>query len=170
MYCCWYCRWFRILRMFLRFKDKEDKRLFFVIMAILMLSILGNHEAWWARFVPQMWSLPLFIMLFFLYNEQFNSKKRVLISILFLITFLNSSIVVTLLVSCVVIRFPQAVSVKQYVSYRVGLAFQRVEWINAIKLQDGQIMITKEEKQQIPLFETMPVKLEEQGIKVLNEE
>ena len=139
--------------MFLRFKDKEDKRLFFVIMAILMLSILGNHEAWWARFVPQMWSLPLFIMLFFLYNEQFNGKKRVLISILFLITFLNSSIVV-----------------KQYVSDRVGLAFQRVEWINAIKLQDGQIMITKEEKQQIPLFETMPVKLEEQGIKVLNEE
>ena len=55
-------------------------------------------------------------------------------------------------------------------SDRVGLAFQRVEWINAIKLQDGQIMITKEEKQQIPLFETMPVKLEEQGIKVLNEE
>ena len=142
-----------ILSMFLRFKDKEDKRLFFVIMAILMLSILGNHEAWWARFVPQMWSLPLFIMLFFLYNEQFNGKKRVLISILFLITFLNSSIVV-----------------KQYVSDRVGLAFQRVEWINSIKLQGGQIMITKEEKQQIPLFETMPVKLEEQGIKVLNGE
>lgn len=139
------------LSAFLRFKNKEDKRLFFVIIAILVLSILGNHEAWWARFVPQLWSLPLFIMLFFLYNDQFNGKKRVFIYILLFIVFLNSAIIT-----------------QQYLNDRIKLAQQRVEWINSIKLQGGQIYISQDEKQQVPLLETMPIKLEEQGIKVKN--
>lgn len=140
-----------ILSAFLRFKNKEDKRLFFVVMAILTLSILGNHEAWWARFVPQMWSLPLFIMLFFLYNEQFKAKKQIFIYILLFIAFLNSAIIA-----------------QQYLNDRIKLTQQRTEWINSIKLQGGQIYISPEEKQQVPLLETMPVKLEEQGIKVIN--
>ncbi len=138
-----------ILSAFLRFKNKEDKRLFFVIMAILALSILGNHEAWWARFVPQMWSLPLFIMLFFLYNEQFKAKN--FIYILLFIAFLNSAIIA-----------------QQYLNDRIKLTQQRAEWINSIKLQGGQIYISPEEKQQVPLLETMPVKLEELRIKVIN--
>jgi len=138
-----------ILSAFLRFKNKEDKRLFFVIMAILALSILGNHEAWWARFVPQMWSLPLFIMLFFLYNEQFKAKN--FIYILLFIAFLNSAIIA-----------------QQYLNDRIKLAQQRAEWINSIKVQGGQIYISPEEKQQVPLLETMPIKLEELRIKVIN--
>ena len=140
-----------ILSAFLRFKNKKDKRLFFIVMAILALSILGNHEAWWARFVPQMWSLPLFIMLFFLYNEQFKDKKQIFIYILLFIAFLNSAIIT-----------------EQYLNDRIKLTQQRIEWINSIKLQGGQIYISPEEKQQVPLLETMPVKLEEQGIKVIN--
>jgi len=140
-----------ILSAFLRFKNKEDKRLFFVAMAILALSILGNHEAWWARFVPQMWSLPLFIMLFFIYNEQFKGKKQIFIYILLFIAFLNSAIIA-----------------QQYLNDRIKLTQQRAEWINSIKLQGNQIYISPEEKQQVPLLETMPVKLEEQGIKVIN--
>ncbi len=140
-----------ILSVFLRFNNKEDKKLFFVIMAILTLSILGNHEAWWARFVPQMWSLPLFIMLFFLYSEQFEGKKRALIYVLLFIAFLNSAIIA-----------------QQYLNDRIKLAQQRAEWFNSIKLQGNQIYISPEEKQQVPLLETMPVKLEEHGIKVIN--
>ena len=140
-----------ILSAFLRFKNKDDKRLFFVIMTILVLSVLGNHEAWWARFVPQMWSFPLFIMLFFLYNEQFKDKKQIFIYILLFIVFLNSAIIA-----------------QQYLNDRIKLAQQRVEWINSLKLQGGQIYISPEEKQQVPLLETMPIKLEEQGIKIIN--
>ncbi len=139
-----------ILSAFLRFKTKEDKRLFFVIMAILALSILGNHEAWWARFVPQLWSLPLFIMLFFLYNGQFKGKKQIFIYILLFLALLNSAIIA-----------------QQYLNDRIKLAQQRSEWINSIKLQGGQIYISPTEKQQVPLLETMPVKLEEQGIKII---
>lgn len=137
------------LSLLLRFKNKEDKHLFFAIMAIFALSILGNHEAWWARFVPQMWSLPLFVMLFFICNNQFEGKKKIFIALLFTICFINSAIIA-----------------QQYLTDRIGLTKQRVEWINSIKLQGGQIVITQQEKQQVPLLETMPVKLEEYGIEV----
>lgn len=141
-----------ILSSFLRFKNKDEKRLFLSIMTILTLSILGNHEAWWARFVPQLWSLPLFIMLFFLFNGQLKEKKQVFIYILLAICFINSSIIT-----------------QQYISDRIALAHQRTEWIESIKLNGGQIYISPEEKQQVPLLETMPIKLEEQGIKVINQ-
>ena len=129
---------------------KEGKRLFFVIMIILSLSILGNHEAWWARFVPQLWSLPLFIVLFLSFNWQINTKKLAFIYLFLFICLINSSI----------INY-------QYLQDRVALAQQRSEWINAIVSQGGQMVVTKDEQKNLPpTMETLPIKLEEYGIKV----
>ncbi|USG65612.1 hypothetical protein NDK47_26520 [Brevibacillus ruminantium] len=40
---------------------RETVRPFFVILGIFMISILINPESWWARYVPQLWSIPLLI-------------------------------------------------------------------------------------------------------------
>lgn len=139
-----------VLSVFMQFEMKEGKRLFFVIMTILSLSILGNHEAWWARFVPQLWSLPLFIVLFLSFNWQINTKKLAFIYLFLFICLINSSI----------INY-------QYLQDRVALAQQRSEWINAIVSQGGQMVVTKDEQKNLPpTMETLPIKLEEYGIKV----
>ncbi len=52
-----------ILSIFIKFDKEEDKKIFWTIILILLISIVGNHEAWWARFVPQLWLLPLIILL-----------------------------------------------------------------------------------------------------------
>lgn len=42
-----------------------------ILLGILMLSILINPETWWARYIPQLWIIPLLIIILFL-----NSKIK----------------------------------------------------------------------------------------------
>ena len=140
------------LSIFLRFKNKEDKKIFWTIISILLISIFGNHEAWWARFVPQLWVLPIFIGLFLFLNEK-TSKKTILIAkMMIFMCFINSFL----------INF-------QYFSYifeNAKLFHRSVE--NSPKI----VKIPASYPIQIHKYETLPVKLAEYGIEVIytNEE
>ncbi len=82
------------LSIFIRFKNKEDKKLFWVVIAILLLTILGNHEAWWARFVPQTWMIPLWILIFLNLNEQNTKQTAVICSYLIAVICLLNSVII----------------------------------------------------------------------------
>lgn len=54
----------------LRFENAEQKRIFRLVMGILLSSVILNPESWWARLVPQFWAVPMFILIF-----SFNKKR-----------------------------------------------------------------------------------------------
>lgn len=82
-----------VLSIFLKFSNKEDKKLFFTLIFAIIMSVFINHEAWWARFVPQFWALPLFICLYTFIQSGVSLKIKVLQWFIILVCFINSSIV-----------------------------------------------------------------------------
>lgn len=135
-----------LISIFLRFKNGEDKKIFWTIMAVLIISVLGNHEAWWARFVPQFWLVPLFIFSFLALNNKFKSKIGIVILGLLFLCFINSFIINI-----------------QYFSYISTKAFENKEFIKAMP---NVLLVPYEYPKIYHKFETMPVKLAEYGIEV----
>lgn len=141
-----------ILSIFLRFNNNEDKKLFWTIMSILIVSILGNHEAWWARFIPQFWTLPIFIGLFMFLSEKSSKKIILMTNLMLFICFLNSFI----------INY-------QYFSFIVEKAK-----INRQAIENSPKIVKIPANYPILMhkYETLPIKLAEYGIEVIytNEE
>lgn len=141
-----------ILSIFLRFNNCEDKKLFWTIMSILIVSILGNHEAWWARFIPQFWALPIFIGLFMILSEKSSKKLVLMTNLMILICFLNSYI----------INY-------QYFSFILEKAK-----INRQAIENSPKVIKVPASYPVLMhkYETLPVKLAEYGIEIIytNEE
>ena len=135
-----------LLSIFLRFKNGEDKKIFWTITAVLIISVLGNHEAWWARFVPQFWLVPLFIFSFLALNNKFKSKIGIVILGLLFLCVINSFIINI-----------------QYFSYISTKAFENKEFIKAMP---NVLLVPYEYPKIYHKFETMPVKLAEYGIEV----
>lgn len=82
----------------LKFNNKNNKYLLLLIISIITLTILSNPESWWARFIPQFWILPIFIVYFSFIedNKLLTPNKFIKASILYitlLIIFINSFIV-----------------------------------------------------------------------------
>ena len=78
-----------ILLPFIRFREKSDKKLFLCAFLSVFLTVILMPLAWWARYVPQMWILPLLTSLMFLLE---NSRKYYAYIVLTLI-FINSFII-----------------------------------------------------------------------------
>ena len=78
-------------------QNNEEKKIMWLITAIICLSVLSNPECWWARYAPQFWALPVFIV----YFKIINSDKIMFISI-FTIIFMFLNILIYLLAASVV--------------------------------------------------------------------
>ena len=83
---------------FIRFRNKNEKYLFLLITAIILSTTFANPQSWWARYVPQFWLFPVFILLFGLLQENYKTKTRKILKLLLLylviISFIvNSSVV-----------------------------------------------------------------------------
>ena len=84
-----------LLFFFLRFDSTENKKLFFFTLSIILLSVISNPHAWWARFVPQLWLLPVFSVMFAASDIKSFEKTRKFISyVCVFFIFLNSIIVI----------------------------------------------------------------------------
>lgn len=136
-----------ILGAFLRFNNNEDKKTFWTIMSILLISIFGNHEAWWARFIPQFWTLPIFITLFFTLNKNRTQRQRFFVFSLISYCFINSLIINI-----------------QYFSFVLNSAITSRE---SIKKVPKTLYISENYPKLVHKFETSPVKLAEYGIEVI---
>ena len=64
-----------LLLLFLRFNNKEDKNLFLFITATVILSVSINPDAWWARYVPQLWLIPIISLIFIFISKNIKLPK-----------------------------------------------------------------------------------------------
>jgi len=83
---------------FIRFRNKHEKSLFWLLTIIVLASTFLNPHCWWARLVPQFWLFPLFIILFGLLQDKYNNKyskflKSLLLYLITLSFMVNSLIV-----------------------------------------------------------------------------
>ena len=61
---------------FIRFRNREDKKIFFLLLSIILLTTALNPHNWWARYVPQLWLLPVFTFMFYNLNEEDSKNKK----------------------------------------------------------------------------------------------
>jgi hypothetical protein len=71
----------------------KERRMFYVVILLLLFSVLVNPECWWARYVPQFWLIPV-LTASFLYLDH---NGRILIkwsaAACILLIFLNAALV-----------------------------------------------------------------------------
>jgi len=69
------------------FNAKEYKKRTFVALFLLVLgSVLINPEAWWARYVPQMWLVPIVVLVYsFYWLKEFRESVLRIMLIIFLV-------------------------------------------------------------------------------------
>ena len=83
---------------FIRFRNKNEKNIFWLITTLILCTTIANPHSWWARYVPQLWLFSFFIMFFgFLdktYKNKYSKYLKLLIAYSVLIIYLvNLSIV-----------------------------------------------------------------------------
>lgn len=54
----------------------ENKNIYYFVFSVLWASILLNPEAWWARYAPQFWLIPIFIILWRLNNSDLKNAFK----------------------------------------------------------------------------------------------
>ncbi len=71
---------------------------FVILLTGLSISILINPEAWWARYTPQLWMLPLIILIYACYitELQTNPKLKYLTALFLFLFIINSALVLFL--------------------------------------------------------------------------
>ena len=73
-------------------KTSENKTLYF-IMNLTFLTVFLNPEAWWARYVPQLWLIPIFIIFWKGLTTNKSFQMKLFINVLIVLLFLNSLII-----------------------------------------------------------------------------
>lgn len=71
---------------------KEDTKLYYFTIITLWASIFLNPESWWARYVPQFWLIPIFIIFWKSLNKNPNNNYKTFSLILIALLFANSLI------------------------------------------------------------------------------
>jgi len=84
---------------FIRFRNNNEKYLFWLIIMMVIASTIINPECWWARYVPQLWLFPAFIMIFGFLQEDFKSIlsekiKKTVLTLLVIVCIINSLIII----------------------------------------------------------------------------
>lgn len=80
-------------------KDKTDKKIYYSISSIILLSFFLHKEAWWYRYVAQIWFFPIFSLYMSIINSnklffKNNYFKYIFCSVLTILIFLNSTFVI----------------------------------------------------------------------------
>jgi len=83
-----------LLLLFLRFNLKEDKKLFLLALSMILFTVISNPHSWWARFVPQLWLLPIFLIMFSSADLRNFAKTRKFISYVCIFFIILNSVIV----------------------------------------------------------------------------
>ena len=73
-------------------KTSENKTMYF-IMNLTFLTVFLNPESWWARYVPQLWLIPIFIIFWKGLTTNKSFQMKLFINVLIVLLFLNSLII-----------------------------------------------------------------------------
>ena len=96
-------------------KDENNEIYYFSIITI-WLSVLLNPVAWWARYAPQFWLIPIFIIFWKSLNNNQSEKLKIFSFILIALLFTNSLIL----------------EVKN-ITFSIGFSFSRHRFFDKIK-------------------------------------
>ena len=78
-----------ILMFFVRYKNKENTKLFKLLLFIMLALLLANPYSWWARYVPHIWAIPLIVSMHLLKQKNKNVVKNILLHALLFIMLAN---------------------------------------------------------------------------------
>lgn len=67
-------------------------RIFIIIFTVIFLTVIINPEAWWARYTPQLWILPVLFLVLLAQNNRIKFKY-IFICLVSLIIFTNSLLI-----------------------------------------------------------------------------
>jgi len=83
---------------FIRFRNKKEKNIFWLITPMVLVSAFTNPHCWWARLIPQFWLFPLFILFFGMLQENYKNKFSDFLKLLLLyfvmISFIFNSLII----------------------------------------------------------------------------
>lgn len=93
----WYWSGILLISLFLcfglHFENTQQKRLFLLVMGILLSSVILNPESWWARLVPQLWAVPVFILIFSFNRKELSFRRECALWILLYVMCINNAII-----------------------------------------------------------------------------
>lgn len=99
-----------LLLLLFRFKNKSESKNILFLIGSLFASIIIMPEAWWARYVPQFWFIPLIILI---WSENVRSKW-----INFLRVFLYVFIILN--IGCSLLSIPHRLFMSQHADHQVA--------------------------------------------------
>ena len=70
----------------------ENNKIYYFTIILLWSSVLLNPESWWARYVPQFWLIPIFIIFWKSLNINQNNFNKNFSLLLIILLFCNSLI------------------------------------------------------------------------------
>ena len=119
---------------FIRFRNKNEKYLFWLVITIILSTTLANPHAWWARYVPQFWLFPLFVIFFGFLRENFKTcvyknMNNIFILVIAFAVFLNSFIVIK-----------QNTTFSIFITKKLKMAF---DYIDEVKKPQDKIYLMK---------------------------
>jgi len=59
----------------IRFRNRNERNIFWLITAMILASTFSNPHCWWAKYVPQFWLFPVFVLFFGLLQENYKNKQ-----------------------------------------------------------------------------------------------
>ena len=139
---------------FIRFRNRNERNIFWLITAMILASTFSNPHCWWARFIPQFWLFPSFTLFFGLLQEDFKNKSSKILK-LSLLYFLTLSVITNSLIVLV-----QNTQFSLYISHSLKASY---DWIYADKSpQDKILLMVKPDNEKMPTIdETIIPHLEE---------
>ena len=128
---------------FIRFRNKNEKNIFWLSESIIIITTLANPHAWWARYVPQFWLFPILILLFGFAQENFknNITKHFKSLLLCLIT-------ISIIANCFII-FKQNFMFNIFSTIQMHKSY---DYIDSVKKPQEKLYFTK-----IPAWENMVI-------------
>ncbi|MEE3349034.1 MAG: hypothetical protein VZR09_03250 [Candidatus Gastranaerophilaceae bacterium] len=76
-----------LMTLFIRFKSTEEKNVSLLIFSLLFISFIANPYNWWARYVPHLWLIPVFVSILTLLKP--NKFKKWMVYLILIVIFLN---------------------------------------------------------------------------------
>jgi len=77
----------------IRFRNRNERNIFWLITAMILASTFSNPHCWWARYVPQFWLFPVFVLFFGLLQNYYKNKSYKILKLLLLYFVIFSFIV-----------------------------------------------------------------------------
>ncbi len=76
----------------INFENKEDRNIAFLTFSILFVLLFLNPYAWWARYCPHLWAIPIFVMLYRIKEKHLNKPDLICVYFLIFVMIANSGI------------------------------------------------------------------------------